>query len=301
MDKLLLIIAVLTVGVADASWYWPFGGGAKESPRRVSELMEPASLLIDEAADLAGDGKVDEAVEKYRAALDELARVELENPERADSPEFATLRNKRAYVNAHIDSLLLSQARKNAKAVAVTDTTELEQEFARRKAEAREAKSGRRPGKINDETRFVAEGLKELERGEMPQDEARQADPAAPAVPRAGTRKERLQAAMAALGRKDYTSSLLIIRQLLAEKPNDAAALNLRASVEAALGNAGAAEKTLDQCIQSNPRSYYAYYNMAKLIRQNRGEAGMAAARAYYERGRALGGPKDDRFEEAAQ
>ena len=36
--------------------------------------MEPASVMIDEAYDLADDGKTSEAVEKYRAALAELDR-----------------------------------------------------------------------------------------------------------------------------------------------------------------------------------------------------------------------------------
>ena len=95
--------------------------------------MEPASELIDEASDLAADGKIDESVEKYRKALAELDRIELENPERAKSTEFATLRNKRAYVNAAIDSMLLSQVKQNAKAVAVSDTTELEAKLAEEK------------------------------------------------------------------------------------------------------------------------------------------------------------------------
>ena len=92
--------------------------------------MEPATALIDEASDLAGDGKSVESVEKYREALKELDRIERENPERAATSEFATLRNKRAYVNAAIDSLLLGQVKSNAKAVAVSDTTELERKLA---------------------------------------------------------------------------------------------------------------------------------------------------------------------------
>ena len=124
---------VLACGV-QASWYWPFGSdGVDTSAPRISELMEPASELIDEASDLAAGGKIDESVEKYRKALDELDRIERENPERAKSTEFATLRNKRAYVNAAIDSMLLSQVRQNARAVAVSDTTELEMKLAEEK------------------------------------------------------------------------------------------------------------------------------------------------------------------------
>ena len=43
--------------------------------------------------------------------------------------EFATLRTKRAYVKAAIDSLLLNQAQVNAKPVAVSDTTALEEKL----------------------------------------------------------------------------------------------------------------------------------------------------------------------------
>ena len=133
MRKIAVIFCVLAfAGGVRASWYWPFGSdeGPNESPRRISELMEPATKLIDEASDLASDGKVDASVEKYREALYKLDDIERENPERAKGSEFATLRNKRAYVNAAIDSLLLGQVKSNAKAVAVSDTTELERKLA---------------------------------------------------------------------------------------------------------------------------------------------------------------------------
>lgn len=145
MRRFLSILPVLMLACgAQASWYWPFGEGESidgMKPARLSELMEPASLLIDDAVNLAADGKTDEAVAKYRKALSELDRIEAENPERAKTPEFATLRNKRAYVNANIDSMLLEQVRSNAKAVAVSDTSELERRLAEERA-ARE-KAGR--------------------------------------------------------------------------------------------------------------------------------------------------------------
>ncbi len=136
-----LILSLLVVGAAmaaPASWYWPFGAddepsGTRRRPR-LSELMEPASMLIDEATDLAEDGKSMEAVEKYRAALKELDKIEMENADLAKKPEYATLRNKRAYVNATIDSLLMMQVKSNARAVAVSDTTELEKKLARERA-----------------------------------------------------------------------------------------------------------------------------------------------------------------------
>ena len=46
----------------------------------------------------------------------------------------------------------------------------------------------------------------------------------------------------------------------------------------------------------SNPRNHFAYYNMARLVLQSDPE-GKATAKRYYETGRALGGPVDERLE----
>ena len=124
--------AVLATG-AQASWYWPFGGGEGKASVKLSDLVEQASLEIDDAVDAAAEGKLDEALEHYRKALDELDRVERENPAITPLPEYASLRNKRAYVNAAMDSIILEQSRENAKAVQVTDTRELEKKFEERR------------------------------------------------------------------------------------------------------------------------------------------------------------------------
>ena len=301
MKKPIAVICLLAAANAFASWYWPFGGDdEKDKPPRLSTLMEPASLLIDDASDLAMDGKIDEAIEKYREALAALDKVERENPERAESPEFATLRNKRAYVNAAMDSIILAQARQNAKAVAVSDTTELEKRFAEEKA-ARSAKkaadvtankqdgaatapeTGTEKRKEPDNTAAVAEGA-EMKR------------PAAPVKPR--NRRER---AIRDIIDGDYEAALLVIREMLAEKPNGAAALNLRAVCETRQGRFKEAEKTLDQAIMSNPRDFHAYYNMAHLMLQSKGAGGKDAARRYYETGRAVGGPVDEKLKESVK
>ena len=260
--------------------------------------MEPASLIIDNASDFAEDGKVDEAIAEYRKALAELDRIELENPDRAEKAEFATLRNKRAYVNAAIDSLLLSQARKNASAVAITDTTELEKEYGKLKAAERDAKSGRPRATANDETRLVNEGV-----AASAQQPAKEVVAVSNAFYQASApkldRRTRLKQTMDDVRNRDFDTALTNIRELLEEKPNDAAALNLRASIEAEKGDYMAAERTLDQCIQSNPRSYYAYYNMSRLMLRSRGIDGVESARLYYGRGRELGGPRHEKLEEA--
>ena len=146
-NLILSAFVICAATVASASWYWPFGSGDEPSGTtrspRLSELMEPASLLIDEATDLAEDGKSAESIEKYREALKELDKIEMENPDLAKKPEYATLRNKRAYVNATIDSLLMMQVKSNARAVAVSDTTELEKKLAKEKAARRADKAAK--------------------------------------------------------------------------------------------------------------------------------------------------------------
>ena len=299
-----MLFAATLVGSAAASWYWPFGGGddgaSAPERRRLSDLMEPASLLIDEASDLAADGKSREAVEKYRAALAKLEAIERENPERAASSEFATLRNKRAYVNAAIDSILLGQMRANAKAVAVSDTTALEKRLAdERKAAAQEKKAAPEEEKspVAEEKKPAAEEKKPAAEKNVAVEKKAAPKKESPAPARPATRRERVMADIEA-GRFDAAAAA--IEEMLVEKPNGAQALNLKAMMEAAQGKFKEAERTLDQAIMSNPRSHFAYYNMAALILQaNPGNK--QSAKRYYETGRAVGGPADESLEAAVR
>ena len=279
------LVLALCAGV-EAAWYWPFSSDDEPKPPRVSELMEPASVMIDEAYDLADEGKTSEAVEKYRAALAELDRVEAENPDRVKEPEFNTLKNKRATVKAAIDSLLLSEAQDNARMIAVSDTTELQKKY--------DAKHGKVPktektGDAKPEAESTAEATVSAD------------EPAATAVqPRpvdvAQKPKSKMAIALADLAKRDFAAVELTVKEILAERPNDAAALNLKAAAEMAQGDAKAAEKTLDQAIMSNPRGYHAYYNMARLMAGLKGNR--SGAKRYYEAGRSLGGPVDAKLEE---
>ena len=270
---------VLAYGV-QASWYWPFGSDDESGNEpRISELMEPATELIDEASDLAADGKIDESVEKYRKALDEIDRIERENPERAKSTEFATLRNKRAYVNAAIDSMLLSQVQQNAKVVAVSDTTELEKRLAEERA--KDKPNAVRPSGLEDA-------------------EPKPAEQPATRNPQPGTRNPKpltkRDQAIADIASGDYAAAELIIREMLEAKPNGAMALNLKAALEMKQGKFAEAERTLDQAVSSNPRDPSAYYNLALLLLQK--DAGnKSSAKRYYETGRAMGGAADPQLE----
>ena len=248
MKRLMSVLAALALcAVAEGSWYWPFSSDDEKKPPRVSELMEPASIMIDEAYDLAADGKTSEAVEKFREAQRELDRIEAENPERVKEPEFNTLKNKRATVTAAIDSLLLNEAQSNAKAIAVTDTTELQKKYDAKKRQKAVAAAAAK-------------------------------DPRPPA-----------ERAAEALRARDYEAALLAIDAMLEENPKDISALNMRAAAEIGKGDAKAAEETLTRAMEADPDSYFAYYNMARL--HMRGDS--AAARRYYEGGRAVGGPVD--------
>lgn len=283
-----LIIHILSCALAfhaGASWYWPFGSDKEEerTAPRLSALMEPATAIIDDAADLAAEGKISEAVEKYREALMELDKIERENPERAQKPEFSTLRNKRAYVNAAIDSLLMSQVQQNAKAVAVSDTSALEKKLAAEKKAARAAaEDGGKSAAASGEKAQPSSTGSEAEVAPR-----RLFSHRAPANAR--------ERAMADIARGDYKAAEISIREILAEKPNSPVGLNLKAAMEARQGKFKEAERTLDQAIMSNPRNHQAYYNMARLMLS---QGDRSPARRYYETGRSLGGDKDRELEE---
>ena len=278
----LFAVALSFACVVQASWYWPFGSdGVDASAPRISELMEPASELIDEASDLAADGKIDESVEKYRKALDELDRIERENPERAKSTEFATLRNKRAYVNAAIDSMLLSQVKQNAKVVAVSDTTELEKRLAEEKGlKVKSSKVSKLKGSKDEEPSDS--------QAPKPSQPSQHSQPSQPLTKR--------EQAIEDIANGDYAAAEIFIRESLAAKPNNAMALNLKAAMEMKQGKFDEAENTLDLAISTNPRNPSAYYNFALLTLQKDAE-NKSVARRYYETGRAMGGAADPQLE----
>ena len=304
-----LLVSALLASSAGASWYWPFGGDddgqGEKSPPRLSELMEPASLLIDEATDLAEDGKREESIEKYREALAALDEVEASNRERADKPEFATLRNKRAYVNATIDSLLLAQAQSNARAVAVSDTTALEKRLADERAgKTKDAQSPDAAAQSQKQSpNAAAQSQKQSPNAAAQEQKQEPASAEATAATAQGGSAKRqaplsLRAqAMADIAAGDCDAAALVVAEMLAATPDGVAALNLKAALETARGDFRAAEAALDRAISVHPRSHFAYYNMARMIMQSR-PSDRSAARRYYDTGRSVGGPRDEKLEE---
>ncbi|MBO7208041.1 MAG: hypothetical protein J6W10_10575 [Kiritimatiellae bacterium] len=315
MKRILAFLLLSVVATrAFAAWYWPFGSDDEKKPPRMSELMEESSILIDEAFDLAAQGKISEAVEKYKKAYEELEKLEFQYPDRAATSEFSTVRNKKAYVSTSIDSLLLKQAGENARAVAVTDTTELEKRYeAEMKAKAagqpavdedeetaepKVAKKENAPAQ-NKKAESVNEAAGAPARAEVPKSSARRVKIAKIAAENPADRKAKIMLAVEDLKNGEFYAAELTIKELLVEKPNDVAALNLKAAVEAARGDYEKAKSTLHQLIQSNPKDYSGYYTLAKLIIKFEGAAGKTAAKRYYDTARKYyGGPKDPKLEE---
>ncbi len=287
------VAATLSLG-ALGSWYWPFGSDDEEVIPRISELMEPASTNIDAATDFEFDGKFDEAIAGYEAALRELDKVEAEYPDQMDKPEFTTVKTKRAYVRAKIDTLKFLQVKENSKAVAVSDTTELEKKLAEEKAAAAKAAT---PEPEPEAEKPAPEPEKPSVEKPAPAPAPAKPAPKKPAPAKALSRQQRIAKAIAD---GDYAAADADIAETLRTRPNDAAALNLRAMMESAQGKYRDAEHTLDQAIQSNPKSYHAYYNMARLILKAYPD-NKDGARRYYETGRAVGGPRNAALEEAVK
>ena len=272
---LLSILVSAVLGTAQASWYWPFGDDNEEAETndvttaggifkrrgpRLSDKMGPASELIDEASDLAADGKSEDAIAKYREALALLAKIEAENPDFKTRPEFATLRTKKAYVNAAIDSLILTQARDNAKTVAVSDTTELEKKLEKElKGEV----------EVEDE---VEEKVKRVKSEKVK-------------VKSEKVKREKINKVEAEKKVRDLTA-----------KPGSAKELNVQAMKKAEAGDFTGAESLLTKAIKLYPRSYYAYYNMAWLIYESNPN-NLSGVKRYYETGRTYGGPVDKALE----
>lgn len=129
-----LVASALSSLPSQAAWYWPFGydEDSTNAPPRLHRLLEKANDYIELAEDASYDGDGDKAVENYRLALAELDRVERENPDRAETSEFAPLRNRRAACNAAIDAIRFAQIDANERAVAVSNTAELQKKWERK-------------------------------------------------------------------------------------------------------------------------------------------------------------------------
>jgi tetratricopeptide (TPR) repeat protein len=237
--------------------------------------MEPASTNIDAAADFVADGNFTDAILRYERALAELDRIEREYEDSMHLPEFSTIKTKRAYVRAAVDSLKLKQVKDNARSVSVSDTADLEKKLAE------ERSSTKAPTPAVSSQKPVSQKVV-----------------SSPRVERSLKNLPPKQRVAAAIAKGDYEFADKEIALMLKMIPNDMVALNLKAAMESAQGKYKDAEKTLDQAIFSHPKSYHAYFNMAR-IKLAANPPDKDGARRYYENGRIYGGPQNKAIEAA--
>ena len=294
---------------AQASWYWPFGHDedSTNAPPRLHRLLEKANDYIELAEDEALNGNADKAIENYKLALGELDRVEAENPDRAEKPEFAPLRNRRAVCTAAIDAIRFAQVNENERPVAVSDTTELQKKWnqkhgikdpADEQAHPKEEKPAEAAKKEEVKSETVVEN-KEPQADEAPKSAEKEA-PVKAKAPVEEKKEEvdepiptdwdgRVRYAMKLIRARDYVAADVLLESLLKERPTDLNAQLLRAAAQTGVGSNYAARRTLEKAMRTNPRSYLPYYNLAQLTLVL-GE-GAEVARQYYEMGRTVGGP----------
>ena len=289
---------------------WPFGNDedSPDAKPRLHRLLENANDLIEQAEDAALDGDAEKALELYNSALTNLVDVAAKNPDRAEKPEFAPLRNKIAATSAAIDSIRFAQVNRNIRAVAVTDTTELQRKYDEEQARKKGLKKPepKKPAaKTPEEKPAVREKERPAPSTPAPETAAEKPAPAAsapvkkpaPAKPvEVAGLDARVQTALNEIQAKDYAAADLLLADLEKARPNDLNVLILRAAAQNGLKYHLAARRTLEKAMRAHPKHYLPYYNLAYLMFKIEGE-GAASARQYYELGRTLGGPQDARLE----
>ena len=296
-------VAALAAAPLRAAWYWPFGDNedSPDRPPRLHRLLENANDLIEQAEDAALDGDVDKALDLYNSALTNLVDIADKNPDRAEKPEFAPLRNKIAATSAAIDSIRFAQVNQNIRAVAVTDTTELQKKYDEEQAKKKgsdkvvERKKDEVKKAEKKETKEAAADAKPAVPAKEAKQEAKQASPSAQPKQIEGF-DERIQTAIKELQAKDYAAADLLLEDLEKERKGDLNVLILRAAAQNGMKYHLAARRTLEKAMRAHPKNYLPYYNLAYLMFKLEDE-GVESAKQYYELGRALGGPRDERLE----
>ena len=264
------MLSVVLAGMAlpvRAAWYWPFGEDedSPDAKPRLHRLLENANDLIEQAEDAALDGDAEKALELYNSALTNLVDVAAKNPDRAEKPEFAPLRNKIAATSAAIDSIRFAQVNQNIRAVAVTDTTELQKKYDEEQAKKKGLKL---PEEKKGDAKKVEEKKVEPKPESKPESPKKSEDSPAPektSAPAASVPvkkpvpakpvavaglDEKLQTALNEIQSKDYAAADLLLADLEKERPNDLNVLILRAAAQNGLKYHLAARRTLEKAMR---------------------------------------------------
>ena len=247
MIKHLLIALCLAAAPAANAWDWfglkPYDEADTNRPPRLHRLLEKANDFIELAEDEAMNGNGDKALEYYREALVELNRVERENPERAETSEFAPLRNKRATCTAAIESIRFAQVNENLRAVTVSESAGLRRRYNKKHGIAPDPEDNEKP-KPQEAGDLVAIN--------QSQSSAKDKE-----------WRARLKEAYGLVKARDYAAADLLLVKILEERPTDLEALLLKAAAQCGTGSVHAARRTLEKANRAHPKSYVPYYNLA--------------------------------------
>ena len=297
-----LILTVLLSACVQAAWYWPFPSPEDNTnkPPRLHRLLEKANDFIELAEDESLKGDADKALDYYRQALDELGRVRAENPDRAETPEFAPLRNKIATCKAAIDTIRFEQVNSNIRAVSVTDTTELQRKWNKRHGivdpDDRPPKPPVPAPEPPKETPAPSpDAQQSAQESSEPQQETAGSSQNETDASAKDELNDVLRQAAERLRANDCSAAEKLLVKIAEKYPDDLNVLMMRAAAIAGNGRLYAARKVLEQAVKAHPQSYMPHYNLA-YVALELGE-GRKAARQHYERGRELGGPANEDME----
>ena len=318
--KFFLLIAVACTLCAQGAWYWPFGSDedSTNAPPRLHRLLEPANDYIELAQDASLNGDAEKAIENYRLALGELDRVEAENPDRAESSEFAPLRLRRATCMAAIDAIRFAKVNENVRPVSVTDTTELQKRWNKENGveDEEEVKPADQPKEEVQPTPAPKEEVEEKPVAPspppQPEEEKKPVEQPAPTPPPSPPKEEpkkeekktdllptdwdgRIAQAKEYFRAQDYAAADVLLESMLKERPKDMNALLLRAAAQVGTKHYYAAQRTLERAMRAHPKSYLPYYNLANLTLLQGDD--LELAKEYYELGRDHGGPVNKALE----
>ena len=192
----------------------------------------------------------------------------------------------RATCSAAIDAIRFAQVNENKRAVAVSNTTDLERKWR--------IKHGLQT--LADEAFAKQEAVKTnaAAQASSPASAATNA-PAAKTPPPAASYDVRLKEALAEVRKGDYATADRLLDDLEEERPDDLNLLLIRSAAQVGAGSLFAARRTLERAMKVHPKSYLPCYNLANLVL--RLNENLDVARDYYEQGRALGGPRNEALE----
>ena len=292
-----------------------FGKEAKEKKPKVSELLKEANQMMSDAQTAYVDGEAKKAIELYRKALADIARVEQENPKQVSTSEFAPVRFRKALCETEIDRIMLEEVNATARTVAVTDTSSLEIKRAERKKAAEtnnvpeaavklavkpgsgaaanvahdakdSADAPDKPVDVKDELEWVKDmiSIDRFDDAEKSLLTILKKEP--------DNHDARFLMALARVQQGKHADAAVVLDDLLEDNPKDEPALLLAAGSQAAAGKFAKAMTTLDEVMKLNPKSPLGYYNMAwLLLEMNAGK--VDEAELYYRQAVKLGGARD--------